>query len=138
MFDEKPILIVEENNFLALDLSEAIEEWDGTVVGPTAMVAEALQLVESLEIAGAIVDCHLDGQDVAPLTSRLAQRGVPFVIHSAIDCPSAISTLHPDVPLLRKPLQPEAVLTCLFDEMRKAGRNGLRLERLLNKISQHP
>ena len=50
MFSNTPILIVEDNVFLALDLSQAIEEMNGTIVGPTALVSEALDLLQSRSV----------------------------------------------------------------------------------------
>lgn len=42
MFSEAPVLIAEDNVYLALDLSMAVEEMQGRVVGPASSVAEAL------------------------------------------------------------------------------------------------
>lgn len=121
MFEDKPVLIVEDNAFLAVDLSEAIEELDGRVVGPTDRIAEALDLLDSEEIAAAIVNGHLADLDVFLLTSRLTQLGVPFVIQAESELPETIGFLHPEVPVLRKPIHPHTVLACLLNEMRKNG-----------------
>lgn len=121
MFEDKPVLIVEDNAFLAVDLSEAIEELDGKVVGPTDRISEALDLLDFEEVAAAIVDGHLTDLDVFILTSRLKQLGVPFVIQAESELPDTVGFLHPEVPVLRKPIQPRAVLTCLLDEMHKNG-----------------
>ena len=120
MFSESPILVAEDNLYIALDLSNAIEDMDGRVVGPAATVAEALQLIEQHHVAAAILDCQLGDHDAAALAHVLAQRRVPFVIHTASPVPTMICALHPDVPVLLKPVHPDAVLTCLLDEMRKA------------------
>jgi CheY-like chemotaxis protein len=121
MFAKKSVLIVEDNAFLAVDLSEAIEELEGRVVGPTDRVAEALDLLDSEAVAAAIVDAHLTDLDMFMLTSKLTQLGVPFVLQAESRLPETVSFLHPDVPVLQKPVQPSAVLTCLLDEMRKCG-----------------
>lgn len=120
MFSEAPVLIAEDNLYVAIDLSNAIEDMDGRVVGPASTVAEALQLLEKHHVAAAILDCQLGDRDTASLARALAQRDVPFVIHTATPVPSTICTFHPDVPVLLKPVQPHTVLTCLLDEMRKA------------------
>jgi CheY-like chemotaxis protein len=125
MFREAPILIAEDNLYLSLDLSMALEEMNARVVGPASSVAEALTLLARHEIAGAIVDFQLSDHDASSLTRHLAERRVPFVIHSAAALPAALCDLHPDVPVLMKPLQPAAVLTCLLDEMRKARQTNL-------------
>jgi DNA-binding NtrC family response regulator len=119
MFSEAPILIAEDNLYLALDLSNAVEDMDGRVVGPASTVAEALALLAQKHVAAAIVDCLLADGDVAPLARQLAERRVPFVIHTSTPVPQAIGERHPRVPVLMKPLQASAVLTCLLDEMRK-------------------
>jgi CheY-like chemotaxis protein len=121
MFSDAPILIAEDNLYLSLDLSSAVEELDGRVVGPASTVAEALTLLAQCEIAAAIIDFHLDNQDACVLLQHLADRQIPFVIHTANSLPAFVCELHRNVPVLMKPLQPRAVLTCLLDEIRKAG-----------------
>jgi CheY-like chemotaxis protein len=121
MFSEAPVLIAEDNLYLALDLSSAVEEADGRVVGPASTVAEALALLAHHEVAGAIVDSQLGDRDVAPLARQLAERGVPFVIQACTRVPSIVAEAHPNVPVLMKPLQPSAVLACLLREMRRSG-----------------
>ncbi len=121
MFSHAPILIAEDDLYLSLDLSNAVEELDGRVVGPASSVAEALTLLAQNEVAAAIVDFQLMDHDAGSLTRHLAGRGIPFVIHTANTFPE-IASLHPNVPILMKPLRPQAVLTCLLDEMRKCGR----------------
>jgi DNA-binding response OmpR family regulator len=121
MFSEAPVLIAEDNLYIALDLSNAVEDMDGRVVGPASTLAEALQLLRQNPVAAAILDCQLGDRDAVPLARMLARRRVPFVIHTAMPVPTIICALHPDIPVLVKPVQPKAVLTCLLDEMRKAG-----------------
>src|SRR5204863_3088594 len=126
MFSDTPVLIVEDNVFLAVDLSEAVEELDGRVVGPVNRVSHALELLDSEEVSAAIVDGHLDDVDVVMLTCKLTQLGVPFVIQAENELPETIGFLHPEVPILRKPIHPRAVLTCLLDEIRKNGGSAVR------------
>lgn len=122
MFSDAPILVADDNLYLALDLSNAIEDMKGRVVGPVSTVSEALFLLKMQYVAAAVVDFALADRDAAPLTWQLAERGVPFVIHTANPLPQAAGELHADVPVLMKPLQPSAVLTCLLNEIRKSGR----------------
>ena len=119
MFSEAPILIAEDNLYLSLDLSSAVEELSGRVVGPASSVAEALILLATKDIAAAIIDFQLGDQDAAILARQLAERRVPFVIHTAITLPTVVCDVHPQVPVLMKPVHPRAVLTCLLDEIRK-------------------
>ena len=121
MFSEAPILIAEDNLYLSLDLSSAVEELNGHVVGPASSVAEALTLLATHDVAGAIVDFRLGDQDATVLARQLAERIVPFIIHTAMTVPAAVCEYHPDVPILMKPLQPQAVLTCLLSEIARMG-----------------
>ena len=121
MFGEKPILIVEDDAYLALDLAMAVEQLEGRVVGPVATVAEALVVLEASQIAAAILDVELADRDVAPVIVLLAERGVPFVVHTGTGLPSHLAELHPNVPVVRKPSKPTIILDRLFNEMKIAG-----------------
>jgi DNA-binding NtrC family response regulator len=120
MFGEAPILIAEDDPYQALDLSNALEDMAGRVVGPVSTVAEALFLLDMQHVVAAIVDCHLSDRDAAPLSRRLTEKGVPFIFYTATPLPHVIGEACPEVPVLMKPLQPGAVLTCLLDEIRKS------------------
>ena len=122
MFSEAPVLIAEENSYLAIDLSNAIEDLGGKVVGPASTLAEALQLLEQNAVSAAIVESRLGEHDCTAITRLLAQRGIPFVIQTSTPAPGMITALHPDVPVLVKPVQPQTLIACLLQEMRK-GRN---------------
>ena len=119
MLSEAPVLIAEDNLYLSLDLSSAVEEMNGRVIGPASSVTEALTLLARHEVAAAIIDFQLGDQDATVLARHLAERRVPFVIHTASSLPSSVAELHPDVPVLMKPLKPQAILTCLLDAIRK-------------------
>jgi CheY-like chemotaxis protein len=112
-------MIAEDNLYWSLDLSSAVEDMGGRVVGPASSVADALTLLAQNEIAAAIIDCQLGDHDSTVLARHLAQRRVPFVIHTALSLPPMMAELHRGVPVLSKRLRPEAVLTCLLDQMRK-------------------
>ena len=88
MFHRDRILIVEDNVYLALDLSNAIEDCNGRVVGPVRTVAEALSLIESHELSGAVLDYHLEDRDSSPIAACLAGEGVPSSSTAAWTCHS--------------------------------------------------
>jgi CheY-like chemotaxis protein len=117
MLSDKSILIVEDNVYLALDLSQAVEELNGRVVGPVGAVAEALDLLENQQVAGAVLDSQLSDRDVTPVVRVLAAMDVPFIIHTATGLPPEVARFHPDTPLLVHPLHANAIITGLLDEM---------------------
>ena len=122
MLAKSLILILEDEPYVALDLASAVESFDGRVAGPALDVDEALELLRSEPVAAAIIDWHLPSCSASPVASQLSERHIPFVIHSTADLLTADREQHPDVPFLKKPLQPRAVIACLLVEMRKAAR----------------
>jgi DNA-binding NtrC family response regulator len=119
LFENRPILIVEDECYLALDLANAVEDWEGRVVGPVATVAEALELLEGQHVAAAILDSQLADGDVTPLARELSARGVPFVIHTGTRLPPELASSLPNVPVVMKPVRSSIVLACLLNEMRE-------------------
>jgi two-component system, response regulator PdtaR len=117
MFEDQPILIVEDNVYVALDLSSAVEERQGRVVGPAGSVSEALHLIDNVHVAAAILDFHLPDGDASSVAAKLAGKGVPFVIHTECGLPAAFAELHGDVPILQKPVDPHSVLTTLHGQI---------------------
>ena len=119
MLRNKAILIVEDNCYLALDLSIAVEELNGRVIGPVGTVAEALALLEREPVAAAVLGSQLADRDIAPVVMALAAKCVPFVLHAATGLPPDVAQLHPDAPLLVKPVHADAILASLLDEIKR-------------------
>jgi DNA-binding response OmpR family regulator len=117
VLSDKPVLIVEDNVYLAIDLSNAVESLQGRVVGPVGTVAEALSLVADGAVAAAILGFELPNSDVMPLARALIDRRVPFVIHADDYIPSALSMLRPGIPVLIKPIEPRDVVSILAQEL---------------------
>jgi DNA-binding response OmpR family regulator len=128
MFQNQPILIVEGNIYIAIDLSNALEDSNARVVGPAGSVGEALAILDSIHVAAAVVDFHLPDGDASPVAAMLAGKGVPFVIHAETGLPAAFAELHRGVPVLQKPIAPEAVLRHLLAEIRDCEGNVRRAE----------
>jgi len=118
MLDQKSILIVEDNAFLAVDLAMAVEDLGGCVIGPVARVDEAMSLLDVHQLAGAVLDSQLEDRDITPVVTSLLRQGVPLVIHTGTGLPAALALSHPDLPVLIKPLKPAIVLELLMARMR--------------------
>ena len=117
MFGQKLILIVEDEPLVAMALIDQIERLDGRVVGPTRTVAQALAMLERQEIAAAILDANLADRDVTPVGLVLAERGVPFLIHSAVGIPAELARAFPSIRVIRKPAGPDVVAAHLLKTM---------------------
>ncbi len=121
MFEDRPVLIIEDNVYMAMDLATAVEQLDGRVVGPAGTVAEGLSLLDSEQVAAAVLDYELPGDNVVPLARALVLRQVPFVIHSSAPVAAEMTLLRPGVPVLLRPIQPQDLLTILAGELIRAG-----------------
>ena len=122
MFAQHSILLVEDNPYLALDLSLAIEQLQGVVIGPVRKFIDAAASLNDEPVSAAIIDCHVDGEDMLPLADLLASRAVPFVVHASAHLVQPDWERHFGVPILIKPLQPRTVLARLLAEIRKHDR----------------
>ncbi len=117
MLRDKAILIIQDNVLLALDLSNAIGDFGGRAIGPATSTAEALRLLETEEIAAAVLDCQIADEDVSQIVMCLAERGTPVVITTITAPPPVIAALLPDAPILRAPIQPKMALGYLMQEV---------------------
>ena len=120
MFEDKPVLIVEDNIYLAMDLASAVEQLNGRVVGPAGTIAESLGLLDAEPVAAAVLDYELPCGDVTPLAKVLVSRKVPFVIHSSAPVAARVTLLRPGVPVLMKPIRPEDLAAILAHELIRA------------------
>ena len=118
MLKRLPVLIVENEPLIALDLSHAVKDQGGIVIGPVATVADALAILADQPVAAAILDAKLDDRDVTPVAIHLIAQGVPFVIHSGTGLPDELAASHPDLPIILKPKRPDDVLALLAKQLR--------------------
>jgi DNA-binding NtrC family response regulator len=114
MLNGLPILIVEDDRMIALSLATIIEDMRGLPIGPVGTVEEALQRLETEPVKAAILDANLD-QDITPVALALADRAIPFVIHSGNGEPDVLSGKYPHLPTVMRPSAITAVLTTLLD-----------------------
>ena len=117
MLGSRTILIVDEDGYAALDLSEAIAESNGHAAGPVRTLAEARSLLDSTDIGGAIVDLTL--ADATAVVTLLADRLVPIVAQVSGSVPPAVTRLDGKVSVLMRPVDPRTILQCLSVEIAK-------------------
>ena len=120
MFSAQLILIVEDEPLLAMDLAEAVEDLEGVVIGPVSTVAAALELLETVSVAAAILDANLLDRDITPVALRLASASVPLVVYTGTGLPAEVVAQRPDLPVLRKPAGAQVVVQRLVCEMQKS------------------
>jgi hypothetical protein len=91
----------------------------GVVVGPVSTVAAALELLDKLSVAAAILDANLLDRDITPVALRLACAGIPLVVYTGTGLPPEVAAQRPDLPVLRKPAAAQVVVQRLVCEMQK-------------------
>jgi DNA-binding NtrC family response regulator len=120
MLRDKAILIVDDNVYLALDLSHAVEASNGRVVGPVGTVAETLALLERETIAAAVIGSHLVDGELSTVLMALTAKDVPYVIQTDAGAPSEVARSHPNVPILVQPLRADEVVRSLVAEITRS------------------
>ena len=72
------ILIVEDEPIVLCDIESAFVD-AGASISTAVSLEDALQKVEQLDLAAAVLDFGSDGHE---LCLRLQERGIPFILHS--------------------------------------------------------
>ncbi|HVW92490.1 MAG TPA: response regulator [Devosia sp.] len=107
------VLIVEDEYFIAEELSTAVRALGATIVGPTASLQRALELLGG-PVDLAILDINLNGESSFAIAAALSARGVPFLFATGYDA----QTVPPDyrtVPRWEKPFDTEALVAALAE-----------------------
>lgn len=114
--DERRILVVEDEELVALELSAELSRLGWAIVGPAATLAEAQNLL-SHGVDAAVLDVNLRGRPIYPVAEALEARDVPFLFCTGYEMVDPEGRF-PDVPIIRKPVHPAAVSAALSDLLR--------------------
>lgn len=115
LFAGKRILIVEDEYFLADETRQKLKRLGATVVGPAGSVEDALRLMASSKIDGAILDVHLGDELVFPVAEELDVADIPFVFATSYD-PSVIPARFSGFALCEKPTELGKIAAALFGQ----------------------
>ena len=115
MLNHAPILIVEDEPYIALELKAAIEDAGGEVIGPVGSARAALALLDGCDVAAAILDVQLSDRDVTPVAEALVALGVPVVFQSAKNLPPDLELRCPGAVFYKKPVSAERLLATLSE-----------------------
>ena len=110
MFDNRPVLIVEDDPQVAMILADKVESMAGAVIGPVPTVAQALRTLDDAVVAAAIMDANLADRDITPVALRLLHDHVPFVIYTGSGLPAGLACQSDRIKVVMKPSDPTAVL----------------------------
>jgi PAS domain S-box-containing protein len=110
---ERRILLVEDEQLVALALSSELSDLGWMVVGPAATLVEAQALLAS-RFDAAVLDVNLGGRAVYPVAEALTSKRVPFVFCTGYEVADPEGRF-PGVPVIRKPVSGQAVSAALHD-----------------------
>jgi len=111
--EERRILLVEDEELVALELGAELSRLGWTVIGPAATLNEAQALL-SRSFEAAVLDVNLRGRPVYAVAEALEERHVPFLFCTGYEMVDPEGRF-PHVPVIRKPAHPAAVSAALAD-----------------------
>ena len=109
MLNEVRVFIAEDEPFIALDLVAAVEDAQGTVIGPAGSIREALTILQCTQPHVGLLDAHLSDGEVTPIAELLVNRGVPILFYCGHGLTPDLKTRHPRTSVFIKP-QPHIVI----------------------------
>ncbi|ANG95056.1 MULTISPECIES: response regulator [Brucella] len=119
--EQRKVLVVEDEIFVALDVAATVEDANGTVVGPVGTVRQAIDLISKQPVDAAILDVNLADGDLEPILDRLKSQNIFVVIHTGGGLPAHLAARYPEVPVFQKPVPPyvltRALATALSSEI---------------------
>lgn len=99
----KRILIVEDEFLIAIHVADIMTGLGFDVVGPVGHIDQAMGVINTDDVVGAILDVNLSGHLVFPLAEQLAARNIPFILTSGYESDGLPPKWRPR-PHLRKPV----------------------------------
>ncbi len=106
------ILIVEDEQILALCLEDVLIEAGFEIAGVAAKLEKALALIESDACDAAIIDANLAGINARPVADALAIRHLPFIMLSG-SSQQQMQRQFGGAVFLQKPCRPEVLVETL-------------------------
>ena len=120
--DGRSILIVEDDFFLADELARTVLDAGGHCAGVVPDVDAALRLLDTgVTVDGALLDIKLGEGLSFPIAEALRKRGVPVIFITGYDNWFVPDELD-EIPLYRKPMDPENVVRLLMQEETRLNR----------------
>ena len=111
--DNKSVLIVEDEPFIAFDLADAVADAGATVGGPALTMREAGEVLDGDMPNLALLDVNIGDDLVWPIALRLHDHGVPFVFVSAHCTQSDLPAPFGGYQCISKPARQCDLIDCL-------------------------
>jgi len=121
------IFLAEDEALVGMLVRDFLEEIGCSVIGPVSDLGEALRNAKSGSFDAAVLDVNLGGTYAYPLADELQAQGVPFVFLTGY-AQDSLDERFTGIPILRKPIERDALETALQTALASAPREtALRL-----------
>ena len=107
------VLVVEDEYYLADDLSRELRAAGAGVVGPFGSIADAKAAIDIGDFDCAVLDMNLRGDLAFMIAEQLASTKVPFIVATGYNQSSLPESLK-DIPRLEKPFTPQQAVELLI------------------------
>ncbi|MFK4382340.1 MULTISPECIES: response regulator [unclassified Bradyrhizobium] len=103
-FTGRRVFVVEDEYFLADDISEAFRALGAEVAGPAGHIEDAFKILrDGSTLDAAVLDVNIHSERIFPVARELRARNVPFVFTTGYDRVT-VGPEFQDVPLFEKPI----------------------------------
>jgi DNA-binding response OmpR family regulator len=111
------ILVAEDEQIIAFDLCDTVEEAGFEVQGPHPDLSSAMLSFQKDRPDLAILDVQLDDGVVFPLAQKLAEENVPIIFHSGQFSAEQVAEQFPGMRSLEKPCPPAQMLQAVNEAL---------------------
>ena len=116
------VLVVEDEEIIAMALEDVLIEMGCTVIGPVSGIADAVARIREETIDAAIVDLNIVGGQSYTVAEALLDIGVPFLFCTGCE-PDGIDRDYAGSVILQKPFMPRDVVIGLQQILGLSGQN---------------
>lgn len=97
------VLVVDDDFMVAIYIESLLEDIGCKVVGPIGTIGEAIAIVQTEQLDGALLDANLHGHSSEPIAVELIACSIPFVLVTGYGRLALQSDVLNNAPRLSKP-----------------------------------
>ena len=113
------LLVVEDEALIGLFIEELVESFGCVLAGRAGTVREALKLIETVPIDGALLDVNLGGEIAALVSQSLSDKHIPFLLVTGYETPPLSG-----FPVVTKPFESDHLRQMITQHLGPNGRAG--------------
>ena len=119
LFSRRLVLLVEDEPLIAIDVEHHLRRSGARVIAAANLDA-AWPIANHPQLSAAVIDLRLGEESAIPLCRLLADRNVPFVVHTGYAA-DAVEDEWPAIRIIRKPADPVDVVHALIGALGSLG-----------------